>query len=105
MGPLFQVILLKLNENVTAENVEIKPDPRFCLKDANIALVTSDNWAFCVHQSVLQRLSVVYQNLFEDSSPPKSPKERPRFNGLDVVKVSESHDVMRTFFSIIYDQK
>lgn len=86
---------------------KITPDPHFCLEDANVALITSDHWAFCVHKSVLRRVSVVFQNMFEDCSPPdpKSSEELAKFNGLDVIEISESHDIIRSFFTIVYDQK
>lgn len=106
MGLLFG-ISDEVDQNVTAEksNQEITPDPQFHLEDANIALITSDGWAFCVHKSVLRRLSVVFRNMFSDGSPLKSPKQLTKFNDLDAINISEAHDVVRPFLIVAYDSK
>lgn len=81
-------------------------DPEFCLGDANIALITSDGWVFCVHKGVLGRISVVFRNMFEDCRLPKpEPEQQAKFNNLDMIHISEPRVILKLFLAIVYDQK
>ncbi|GJJ14150.1 hypothetical protein Clacol_008410 [Clathrus columnatus] len=80
------------------------------LEDANIALVTGDNVAFCVHRSVIRRLSVVISNMLEVCNVSKNDggqnlDEIETFENLPVVRISDSSHVVFDFFQMVYDQK
>lgn len=89
------------------------------LEDANIAMVSEDNIAFCVHRSVIRRLSVVFANMLEvcannasgtsqlqvQSSSSSNNDGVETFESLPVVRISDPSNVALDFFRLVYDQK
>lgn len=78
-------------------------------EDANIALVTEANIAFCVHRGVLRRLSSVFADMLEVCEVPRNGSQAfnqvETFETLPVIKISDSPNAVRDFFRIVYDQK
>ena len=79
-------------------NLTTRPHEAFNVSDANLIVRSSDLVDFRVHKSVLAMVSPFFQDLL--SLP--QPSDSESVDGLPVVQLSESSELLNSLISLIY---
>ncbi|TCD63689.1 hypothetical protein EIP91_005094 [Steccherinum ochraceum] len=93
------------NGSANGSTAGYKRSDTFWLRDGNLILVANHNTAFRVHQSVLERKSEVFKDMFGLPQPQNADpsSEGEEEEGCPVVHVSDAPEDITHLLSVLYD--